>query len=90
VARKDVTAKRLTDKQYDILVNLPEGSLYSTKGSLTEKWYVYFHQVDKYFGGFDTKEEADEAIRSGACKDREAGWLTGNAANIYKRGGLTK
>lgn len=82
MARKDVTAKRLTDKQYEILKNLKEGSLYSTMGSLTGKWFVYFQQADKYYGGFDTKEEADEAIKSGICLDREAGWLNGNTANI--------
>lgn len=79
---KEVMAKRLTDKQYEMLKKSGQNSLYTTKGSLTGKWFVYFQQTDKYYGGFDTKEEADEAIKSGICLDREAGWLNGNTANI--------
>lgn len=75
---KSTLAKPLTPKQRELLEAAPKSHLYITYGNLTGKWWIQFSKIDKYLGGYDTKEQAQEIIDSGAYLDEEAKWYVGN------------
>ena len=75
---KSAVAKPLTSKQREQLLSAPKEHLYVVYGSITNKWWVQYNKIDKYLGGYDTKEQAEEIIKTGAYLDEDARWYSGN------------
>lgn len=75
---KQTAAKCLTAKQREQLVAAPKEYLYITYGDITKKWWIQFSKIDKYLGGYDTKEQAEKIIETGAYLNKDALWYSGN------------
>lgn len=71
--------KKLTARQYNILKECPDSYFYISFGSISSKWWICCSKIDKYLGGFDTKEEAEEIVKSGRVRDENAIWYSGNS-----------
>lgn len=72
-------ARKLTEKQYEILKSIPKSDMYTVYGNLSKKWYVYFSKCDKYSLGYSTKEEAEDAIENSIYLNPDYTWYPGNS-----------
>ena len=73
------TCKELTERQYSMLSSLSKSDIYVTYGNLSESWWIVFAQADKYLGGYETKEEAEQIIKDGGYLVRDLKWYAGNS-----------
>lgn len=71
-------AKCLTKKQRECLIATPKEYFYITYGDISKKWWIQCSKLDKYLGGYDSKEQAEEVIQTGAYLSEEALWYSGN------------
>ena len=68
----------LTERQYEMLKNAPKNELYGVYGDLSKQWWICFSRLDKYLGGFPSKEDAQFEISTNGYLNKEHKWYNGN------------